>query len=198
MDRNPFDIYREYVSLKTHFVDPDYNFFRNHPKNASIKAYNKRLDRRVFERLVNFDGNVTDLIVSNLILDHTIWPEFLIRSEARQNYLEREKRIQSLVYTFVEDLKKCQPKLDYNILCEKNELPHLIKLYLRSILSLETMVIVSDIMNCVPYWNEQLEKEFLWIDRLQLRLVKYRPFLVYNKDEFRRKLVETFKEMNNG
>ena len=194
---NPYEIYKEYVSLKTHFNSEGYDYFRHHPKNTTIKAYNARKDKWVFEKLEPWaKDNLTNLIVSNLILDHTIWPEFLIRKEAHDNYAARVARIDSLGYVFVEDLKKLDKRFDKNIICEKNELPYLIRLYVRTILSLETVCIMTDLTNCIPYWKKQLHDEFLWVDRLHLRLVKYKPFITFDRDEYRRKLVKVFGESN--
>jgi len=193
----PYEIYQLYISLKTHFTSLGYDFFKNNPKNATLKAYEKRSDKWVFEKLEKCHCDLTSLMVSNLLLDTSLWPEFLVRDEAHQNYLERERRIQSLGYVFVQDLKKCKPHLNENILCKKNELPPLIRLWVNDTLCIETVCIVSALTNCVPYWETQLRGDTLWKDRLHLRLVKYRPFVFFDTDVFRRKLVKTFQGMGD-
>ena len=179
----PLDCYRNYVGLKTHFSQENYDYFTHNPRNVTVKSYNKRKDRWVFEKLSRHSKPI-DLMVSCFTQDNAIWPEFLIRPEANELYMDREKRLQSLRYTFSEDIKKLDPDLKKNIICEKNELPPLIKFYIRSICSLETLTIISDLIECIPYWQKQLKKDFLWQDKIELRIIKYRPFLNYDRSVY--------------
>ena len=47
----PFDTYQHYLSLKNHFTNPKYDFFRYGAKTrASVSSFNKRRDKYWFEK----------------------------------------------------------------------------------------------------------------------------------------------------
>jgi len=132
-------------------------------------------------------------MVSNLITEEKVWPEFLVREEAQRNYVERTKRIDSLTYTFTEDLKELLPDFDSNIIVKDNSLPPLFRFLIQGKVCIETVCIIVDICNCVWTLNRHLKGDVLW-EGLRLKIMKYQPFLTYDKDAYRRLIVREFKE----
>ncbi len=188
----PFRLYQDYISLKTHFSQEKYDFFRNKPHRVTLKSFEKRKDIWCFEKLCRHPHPLA-LIVSNLITEEKIWPEFLVREEAQRNYAERTKRIDSLTYTFTEDLKELLPDFDSNIIVKENSLPYLLKFLIRGNICIETVCIIVDISNCLRHWDKQLEGDVLW-EGLRIKIMKYTPFLVYYKDTYRKLIVSTFND----
>jgi len=191
----PFGLYQDYISLKAHFSREKYNFFRNKPHRVTLKSFEKRKDIWVFEKLCHH-SNPLGLMIANLIYEEKMWPEFLIREEAERNCIERTKRIQSLRYMFTEDLKKLLPNFDSNILVKDNSIPPLLKFLIQGKVSIETVCIVCDVSNCFGHWNKQLKGDMLW-EGMKLKIIKYKPFLVYDRDAYRKLMVSVFNERND-
>lgn len=60
-------------------------------------------------------------------------------------------------------------------------------------ISLETLVILNDIMNFFPMWNKKIDDDILWPD-FKMKCEKYTPFLNYDKVKFKEILKEKIKE----
>ena len=68
MTVSPFETYQHYLSLKNHFTNPKYDFFKYGAKTrASITSFNKRKDKYFFEKT----HLLTLLVQCNLGLYHT-------------------------------------------------------------------------------------------------------------------------------
>ena len=68
MKVTPFDTYQHYLSLKNHFTNPKYDFFRYGAKTrASVSSFNKRRDKYWFEKTSRKynDEEVVKFLVSN-------------------------------------------------------------------------------------------------------------------------------------
>ena len=66
----PFETYQHYLSLKNHFANPKYDFFKYGAKtSASITSFNKRRDKYWFEKTSRKynDKEVVDFLVSNFV-----------------------------------------------------------------------------------------------------------------------------------
>jgi hypothetical protein len=66
----PFETYQHYLSLKNHFTNPKYDFFKYGAKTrASITSFNKRRDKYWFEKTSRkySDKEVVDFLVSNFV-----------------------------------------------------------------------------------------------------------------------------------
>ena len=64
----PFETYQHYLSLKNHFTNPKYDFFKYGAKTrASMNSFNKRKDKYWFEKTSRkySDKEVVDFLVSN-------------------------------------------------------------------------------------------------------------------------------------
>ena len=103
----PFETYQHYLSLKNHFTNPKYDFFKYGAKTrASMTSFNKRKDKYWFEKTSRKynDKEVVDFLVSNFVSADTpgnLWIGEIINSGER-TYAEWMKRQQSLTYLFKE------------------------------------------------------------------------------------------------
>ena len=98
MKVTPFDTYQHYLSLKNHFTNPKYDFFKYGAKTrASIASFNKRKDKYWFEKTSRkySDEEVVDFLVSNFTAADNpqnlwIWGNYKFwRKDLRR--LEKEK-----------------------------------------------------------------------------------------------------------
>ena len=66
----PFQVYIEYLALKSHFSNEKYDYFKYNKKvRASVASFNKRSDKYWFEkssRKYN-DKEIIDFLVSNFV-----------------------------------------------------------------------------------------------------------------------------------
>ena len=104
---SPFQVYIEYLALKSHFSNEKYDYFKYNKKvRASVASFNKRSDKYWFEkssRKYN-DKEIVNFLVSNFVAaDNTsnLWIGEIINSGER-TYQEWMKRQQSLTYLFKE------------------------------------------------------------------------------------------------
>jgi hypothetical protein len=125
MTVSPFETYQHYLSLKNHFTNPKYDFFKYGAKTrASVTSFNKRKDKYWFEKTSRkySDKEVVDFLVSNFTATdnpQNLWIGEIINSGER-NYSEWMKRQQSLTYLFKEQS---------NELFSENELESVVQLY---------------------------------------------------------------------
>ena len=68
---DPFDCYKEYVSIKTHFHKVDYNYFKHKKKKISYNTFSKRNDHYLFVKLSkNYkDDEIAKFFVANFVDD---------------------------------------------------------------------------------------------------------------------------------
>ena len=132
----PFETYQHYLSLKNHFTNPKYDFFKYGAKTrASVTSFNKRKDKYWFEKTSRKYSNeeVVDFLVSNFAASDN--PQNLWIGENyqfwRKNIRRLEKRKQSSTYLFKEQSNELlsENKLE-NLFDCSNSHPKILKEYL--------------------------------------------------------------------
>ena len=191
MKVTPFETYQHYLSLKNHFTNPKYDFFKYGAKTrASATSFNKRKDKYWFEKTSRkySDKEVVDFLVSNFTATdnpQNLWIGEIINSGER-NYAEWMKRQQSLTYLFKEQSSELLSENELETLfnCTKGH-PLILKEYLSGRLSLETFVIYDKVFHFSKNFDKKLDDP-VW-ETVSLKLKKYSPFL--NIDMFRFKTI---------
>ena len=187
----PFETYQHYLSLKNHFTNPKYDFFKYGAKTrASVTSFNKRKDKYWFEKTSRkySDKEVVDFLVSNFVSSdnpQNLWIGEIISSGER-NYAEWMKRQQSLTYLFKEQSNELLSENELETLfnCTKGH-PLILKEFLSGRLSLETFVIYDKIFRFSKNFDKELTDP-VW-ETVSLKLKKYSPFL--NIDMFQYKKI---------
>jgi len=186
-----FETYQHYLSLKNHFTNPKYDFFKYGAKTrASVTSFNKRKDKYWFEKTSRKynDKEVVDFLVSNFTATdnpQNLWIGEIINSGER-TYAEWMKRQQSLTYLFKEQSNELfsENELESVFDCSKGH-PPVLKKFLSGKISLETLVIYERIF----LFGNKFDKKLLdpvW-ESVSLKLKKYSPFL--NIDMFQYKKI---------
>ena len=191
MTVTPFETYQHYLSLKNHFTNPKYDFFKYGAKTrASITSFNKRKDKYWFEKTSRkySDKEVVDFLVSNFTATdnpQNLWIGEIINSGER-NYSEWMRRQQSLTYLFKEQSNELlsENELESLFNCTKGH-PVILKKYLSGSVSLETLTIFDKIFRFSENFNKKLTDP-VW-ETVSLKLKKYSPFL--NIDMFHYKKI---------
>jgi hypothetical protein len=194
----PFETYQHYLSLKNHFTNPKYDFFKYGAKTkASVTSFNKRRDKYFFEKTSRkySDKEVLDFLVSNFVsVDNpqNLWIGEIINSGER-TYANWMRRQQSLTYLFKEQSEEffSQTKLEDALTCSKGH-PPILKKFLSGNISLETLVIYDKIF----LFGNKFDKKLLdpvW-ETVSLKIKKYKPFLNIDVFQFKKILREIIDE----
>ena len=184
MKVTPYETYQTYLSMKSHFTNPKYDFFKYGGKSrATVSSFNKRKDKYWFEKTSRkySDQEILDFLLSNFITANNpqnLWIGEIINSGER-NYSEWMKRQQSLTYLFKEQLEELlsEKKLDEVFDCSKGH-PPILKKYLGGDLSLETLIILEKIFSFVKKFDKSI-KDPVW-ETVSLKIKKYIPFININ------------------
>ena len=191
MTVTPFETYQHYLSLKNHFTNPKYDFFRYGAKTrATVTSFNKRKDKYWFEKTSRkySDKEIVDFLVSNFISStnpQNLWIGEIINSGER-NYAEWTKRQQSLSYLYREQMQEffSENKLEDAFNCSKGH-PPILKKFLGGDVSIECLSICEKIFSFRKDFDKKLDDP-VW-ETVSLKLKKYIPFL--NIDVFRYKKI---------
>ena len=198
MKVTPYETYQTYLSMKSHFTNPKYDFFKYGGKSrATVSSFNKRKDKYWFEKTSRkySDQEILDFLLSNFITANNpqnLWIGEIINSGER-NYSEWMKRQQSLTYLFKEQLEGLlsEKKLDEVFDCSKGH-PPILKKYLGGDLSLETLIILEKIFSFVKNFDKTI-KDPVW-ETVSLKVKKYIPFININMIYYKKIL----REIVNG
>ena len=185
----PFETYQHYLSLKNHFTNPKYDFFKYGAKTrASVTSFNKRKDKYWFEKTSRKYDNkeVVNFLVSNFVSadnPQNLWIGQIINSGERI-YQEWMRRQQSLTYLFKEQSNELlsENKLEDVFNCSKGH-PIILKKFLSGQLSLETLVIYDKIFGFSKTFDKKLDDP-VW-ETVSLKLKKYSPFLNIDVSNFK-------------
>ena len=197
MTVTPFETYQHYLSLKNHFTNPKYDFFRYGAKTrATVTSFNKRKDKYWFEKTSRKYSNreVVQFLVSNFISSdnpQNLWIGEIINSGER-NYAEWMKRQQSLSYLFKEQMNTLlsENELENVFNCSKGH-PIILKKYLAGEVSIENVVICEKIFSFREKFDKKLDDP-VW-ETVSLKIKKYLPFLnidVFHYKKILRKIVD--------
>ena len=199
MKVTPFETYQTYLSMKSHFTNRKYDFFKYGGKSrATMSSFNKRKDKYWFEKTSRkySDEEVLNFLLSNFVTTdnpQNLWIGEIINSGER-NYSEWMRRQQSLTYLFKEQSIELLSKKNLNEVfdCSKGH-PLLLKKYLGGEISLETLTILEKVFSFVKKFDKKLDDP-VW-ESVSLKIKKYTPFININVFHYKKILKEV---IDNG
>ena len=198
MKVTPYQVYTEYLALKSHFTNKNYDYFKYNKKvRATITSFNRRKDRYFFERTSRklSDKEVVDFLLANFVATDSpsnLWIGSLI-NEGERTYQEWMRRQQSLTYLFKEQSTELfsENELETVFNCSKGH-PPVLKRFLSGKISIETLVIYDKIF----LFGKKFDKKLLdpvW-ETVSLKMKKYNPFLNIDVFQFKKILREIIDE----
>lgn len=195
---SPFETYQTYLSMKSHFTNSKYDFFKYGGKSrATMTSFNKRKDKYWFEKTSRkySDKEIVDFLLSNFVsVDNpqNLWIGEIINSGER-TYADWMRRQQSLTYLFKEQSNELfsEIKLEDALSCSRGH-PPVLKKFLSGKISLETLVIYDRIFLFGNKFDKQL-LDPVW-ETVSLKIKKYNPFLNIDVFQFKRILREIINE----
>ena len=198
MKVTPFETYRTYLSMKSHFTNPKYDFIKYGGKSrATMSSFNKRKDKYWFEKTSRkySDQEIVDFLLANFATTdnpQNLWIGEIINSGER-NYSQWMKRNQSLTYLFKEQSNELLLDKNLNEVfdCSKGH-PPILKKYLGGEISLETLTILEKVFSFVSKFDKKLTDP-VW-ESVSLKIKKYNPFLNINVFPFKKILRDIINE----
>ena len=198
MKVTPFETYQTYLSMKSHFTNRKYDFFKYGGKSrATMSSFNKRKDKYWFEKTSRkySDEEVLNFLLANFVNADTpqnLWIGEIINSGER-TYAEWTRRKQSMTYIFKEQSEKLLSETDLEKLfnCSKGH-PLVLKRYLGGEISLETLTILEKVFSFAKEFDKKLQDP-VW-ETVSLKLRKYSPFLNINVFDYKKLLREMIDE----
>ena len=199
MKVTPFETYQTYLSMKSHFTNRKYDFFKYGGKSrATMASFNKRKDKYWFEKTSRkySDEEVLNFLLANFVSTdnpQNLWIGEIINSGER-NYSQWMKRKQSLTYLFKEQSNELLLEKNLNEVfdCSKGH-PPILKKYLGGEISLETLTILEKVFSFVKNFDKKLTDP-VW-ESVSLKIKKYIPFININVFHYKKILKEV---INHG
>lgn len=187
-----YQVYKTYLSLKLHFTKEKYNFFTfNGKSRASVQSFEKRKDKYFFKKLgLKYqEHELIEFFVSHFIVDDGLWIGNLSVNKSK-TYSEWKKKIQSMSFNFENEMKLILEDNDFDDIFRvvNGQHPKLLRSFLAGDISLESLTILSKVVNYLPYFSKEIIEPIVWPE-VKKKVVKYEPFLSVDKNKYKKILL---------
>lgn len=187
----PFEAYQSYLALKRHFSS-SYDYFKYNGKiNVSKDKFDTRRDKYLFYKLSKKKEVVNYLLANMLCEGPDFWVGSVKDNAADKVYNDWKKRQESLSYTFKQDLCKLKDNFDDNFKMPKYGHPHLMLLYMRDEICIETIIILDMLINYSKVWNNKLTSDIIW-GNINNKMENYKPFLSIQLNKYKQFVLDHF------
>ena len=189
----PIDVYLMYCAMKAHFSKNDYDFFTYKGKSRVPRnSFYKRKDRGFFVKLSRKYSEEEDLknyLVANFILDRRGY----IANFSNENYELRKEKRNNFYNMFTDEIRPLVKNFNPLFEVKNSEHPILLKEYLGKRVSLETLIILDDLVNFSKTWDNRMAEDYIWFDLKKL-MNNYKRFLTIDKNQYRIQLLKLIEE----
>ena len=189
----PIDVYLMYCAMKAHFGKSDYDFVTYKGKTRIKRdTFYKRKDRSFFVRLARkykTEQEITNYLVSNFIRDKKGY----IANFNDENYESWKLKRQGFFDLFEVEMKPLVEAFEDLFTVTNGQHPKLMKEFLGGRVSLETTIILDELVGYSQSWNKQLEDDIIWIDLRNL-MNNYKRFLTIDQEQYKIKLLKLIEE----
>lgn len=195
----PFEVYQKWIALKIHFTQDGYDYHRYNGKVKNLSQEKFRKSRRNFficEKLGRTYGeDVFGFFIANFVDSDKYGGMY--NENAPEVYRMWQKRIQGMGYNFSEELgavlknttqQEESPQENFDKLFKGDSPPILTKLY-RKMISIETFIILNEVLGFFPQFNKKLEEDYRW-PSIYRTCSKYSSFLQIDREKYRKKILE--------
>jgi len=196
-----FKAYRYYLAIKLHFTTDKFDVFQNRGNvKGTREAFNARNDRYIFEKLAqkhSDDKEIIQFFVSNFAYGNDT--AIYAGQEAEDNFMQWNKRKQSITKIFVDDLASLLTHIETNKLKHsalfdftESEYPVALNMFVGGKIAIETLRIIDDFTGIIEKWNQNLSVRYIWDSEMR-RIKKLTGFVKYDKIKIE-KIFTAFKE----
>ena len=189
----PIDVYLMYCAMKAHFGKGDYDFVTYKGKTRIKRdTFYKRKDRSFFVRVsrkYKTEQEIQNYFVSNFIKDKKGY----IANFNDENYESWKLKRQGFFDLFDVEMKPLVEAFEDLFIVTNGQHPKLMREFLGGRVSLETIIILDELVNFGPDWNKQLEDDIIWIDLRNL-MNNYKRFLTIDQEQYKIRLLKLIEE----
>ena len=189
----PVDVYMMYCAMKAHFGKGDYDFV-DYKGKTKIKreSFYKRKDRSFFAKLsrkYKTEEEIKNYFISNFIKDKKGY----IANFNDEIYNSWKLKRQGFFDLFELEMKPLVESFEDLFVVENKQHPKLMKEFLGGRISLETLIIMDELVNFDPNWNKELEDDIIWLDLRNL-MDNYERFLTIDREQYKIRLLKLIEE----
>lgn len=182
-----FETYNTYLAVKSHFNQPNYDFFRYRGKvKVSKDTFATRRDRFQFQKASRMyePDEMASLFVCCFIKGKT-WIGDMIDEEAHSDFVDYKRRRQALTYTFTSDLDKLFSEHHPSELfrSKKGSFPPILTYIISGTVSPETVSILNHFIGFTQNFDDVFSKQKLIVE-------KYIAFIEFDKKKMKAILKE--------
>ena len=189
----PIDVYLMYCAMKAHFGKSDYDFVTYKGKTRIKRdTFYRRKDRSFFVRVsrkYKTEQEIQNYFVSNFIKDKKGY----IANFNGENYESWKLKRQGFFDLFDVEMKPLVEAFEDLFTVTNGQHPKLMREFLGGRVSLETIIILDELVNFGPDWNKQLEDDIIWIDLRNL-MNNYKRFLTIDQEQYKIRLLKLIEE----
>jgi len=189
----PIDVYLMYCAMKAHFSKNDYDFFTYKGKSRVPRnSFYKRKDRGFFVKLSRKYSEEEDLknyLVANFILDRRGY----IANFSNENYEQWKEKRNNFYNMFTDEIRPLVKNFNPLFEVKNSEHPILLKEYLGKRVSLETLIILDELVRFSKTWDNRMAEDYIWFDLKKL-MNNYKRFLTIDKNQYRIQLLKLIEE----
>jgi hypothetical protein len=190
-NENSFNAFRSYQAIKRHFENKSYDYFKYNGKtNITFDKFKIRKDLILFAKLAK-KQDVANRVLSNVLKNEKTWIKDIVSEEGETIYLDWKKRIDSLKYTFSNDLSNLDDNYFKNFEIIEGQHPILVNKLLKKDISFETFTILCDISNPYEIWEQSINDKII-LPSILLKSKKYLPFLDFDKKNYKKIIKDKF------
>ena len=189
----PIDVYMMYCAMKAHFGKGNYDFIDYKGKTKITRnSFYKRKDRYFFVKLsrkYDTEEEVKNYLISNFIKDKKGY----IANFNDENYESWKLKRQRFFSMFLVEMKPLVDAFENLFAVENKQHPKLMKEFLGGRVSLETMIILNELVDYEQAWTTELKDDIIWSDLNKL-MNDYKRFLTIDTKRYRILLLKLIEE----
>ena len=188
----PIDVYLMYCAMKAHFSKNDYDFFTYKGKSRVPRnSFYKRKDRGFFVKLSRkySEEDLKNYLVANFILDRRGY----IANFSNENYEQWKEKRNNFYNMFTDEIRPLVKNFNPLFEVKNSEHPILLKEYLGKRVSLETLIILDELVRFSKTWDNRMAEDYIWFDLKKL-MNNYKRFLTIDKNQYRIQLLKLIEE----
>ena len=189
------DVYLMYCAMKAHFGKSDYDFV-DYKGKTRIKrdTFYKRKDRSFFVKLArkySTEEQIKNYFISNFIKDKKGY----IANFTDENYESWKLKRKNFFEIFEVEMKPLVESFENLYVVENRQHPKLMREFLGGRVSLETLIILDELVGYGTTWIEEMKDDIIWIDLNNL-MDNYERFLTIDQEQYRIRLLKLIEESN--
>tara|TARA_Y100000296_G_scaffold87022_1_gene129274 strand:- start:4649 stop:5230 length:582 start_codon:yes stop_codon:yes gene_type:complete len=189
----PIDVYLMYCAMKAHFSKSNYDFHKYGGKTkVSRDSFWKRKDKYFFVKLakkLDDHDSIQDYLISNFVKDHKGY----IANFNDENYKVWKDKKTDFYNVFFNELKPLVKNFEPLFQTKNNNHPKLLKEFLGDRVSLETLIILDELVSFSKNWDKELKEDIVWPD-LKKMMKNYKGFLTFDRNRCRIGLLRLIEE----